>query len=225
MKVRKGFSRRKFLQIAGLTAGAGALSCAGLGYWATQEQGIEFAESSCGKEIQMGDRILVAYASKCGSTGEIAEAIGKTLCESGAAVDVKRVQDVKDLKPYRAAVIGSAIRMSKPLSEAVSLAKKIRASNPALPVACFSAGMALNTDTPENRAKAKGFLAPLLDAVSSPVAVETFGGKLDYATLAPIFRWMFSQDKSGEMAEGDWRNWDAIRAWANDLIPLLKVKV
>ncbi len=221
MTAQNKFNRRKFLQIAGLAAGAGALSCAGLSVWATQEPGIDFAKSSCGKEIKMGDRILVAYASKCGSTGEIAEAIGKALCESGAAVDVKRVQDVKDLKPYRAAVIGSAIRMSKPLSEAVSLAKKIRASNAALPVACFSVGMAMNTDTPENRAKAKGFLAPLLDAVPSPIAVETFGGKLDYATLPPIYRWMFSQDKTGEMAEGDWRDWNAIRAWAKELAPLL----
>jgi hypothetical protein len=32
---------------------------------------------------------------------------------------------------------------------------------------------------------------------------------------------MFSQDKSGEMAEGDWRDWDAIHAWAKGLIPLL----
>jgi len=169
----------------------------------------------------MGDRILVAYASKCGSTGEVAEAIGKILCESGAAVDVRRVQDVKDLKPYRAAVIGSAIRMSKPLSEAVHLAKKHRAAFASMPVACFSVGMAMNADTPENREKAKQFLTPLLNEVPSPAAVEYFGGKLDYSTLSPVFRWMFSQDKSGEMAEGDWRDWDAINAWAKALVPLL----
>ncbi|MBN2086451.1 MAG: flavodoxin domain-containing protein [Anaerolineales bacterium] len=214
-------NRRKFFQIAGITAGAGALSCVGLTYWAAQEPKADFCELSCLKETNMGDGILVAYASKCGSTGEIAEAVGKVLCESGAAVDVKRVQDVKDLKPYRAVVLGTAIRMSKPLPETVTLAKKHSAALAGLPVACFSVGMAMNTDTPENRQKAKQFLAPLLDAVKSPVAVETFGGKLDYSTLSPLFRWMFSQDKSGEMAEGDWRDWAAIDAWAKSLIPLL----
>lgn len=221
MSAQKRFNRRKFLQIAGITAGAGALSCAGLTYWATQEYGIEFAETRCGKEETMGGRILIAYASKCGSTGEVAEAVGKVLCQSGAAVDVKRVQDVKDLKPYRAVILGSAIRMSKPLSEAVNLAKKHRAALAVLPVACFSVGLAMNADTPENREKAKQFLAPLLDEVTSPVEVGLFGGKMDYNTLSPIFRWMFSQDKTGEMAEGDWRDWDAINAWAKTLVPLL----
>ncbi len=169
----------------------------------------------------MGDRILVAYASKCGSTGEIAEAIGKVLCQSGAAVDVKRAQDVKDLKPYRAVILGSAIRMSKPLSEVVNLAKKQRTALAALPVACFSAGLAMKADTPENREKAKLHLTPLLYELNSPIGIGLFGGKLDYAALSPIFRWMFSQDKSGEMAEGDWRDWDAIGAWAKALVPLL----
>lgn len=176
MALQKGFDRRKFLQIAGLTAGAGALSCAGLTYWATREPGIRFADSSCGKEIMMGDRILVAYASKCGSTGEIAEAIGKVLCQSGAAVDVKRAQDVKDLKPYRAVILGSAIRMSKPLSEVVNLAKKQRTALAALPVACFSAGLAMKADTPENREKAKLHLTPLLYELNSPIGIGLFGG-------------------------------------------------
>jgi menaquinone-dependent protoporphyrinogen oxidase len=220
-KTQSGWNRRRFLQAAGLAIGAGALSCAGLTYWATQERGIEFVESNCGKETKMGDRILVAYASKCGSTGEVAEAVGKVLCDAGAAVDVKRAQEVKDLKPYRAAVLGTAIRMSKPLSEAVNLAKKLRASDASLPVACFSCGLAMKADTPENREKAEQFLTPLLEEVKSPVGIGLFGGKLDYSTLPPLFRWMFSQDKSGEMAEGDWRNWDAIRAWAEGLVTVL----
>jgi len=214
-------NRRRFLKVAGTALGAGALSCAGLTYFVTREPGAEFAESICGKETKMGDRILIAYASKCGSTGEVAEAIGKVLCQSGAAVDVKRVQDVKDLQPYRAVVLGSAIRMSKPLPEVVNFAKKHRATLAALPAACFSAGLAMKADSPENREKARQFLTPLLDEVKSPVGVGLFGGKLDYATLSPIFRWMFSQDKSGEMAEGDWRDWDAISAWAKTLVPLL----
>jgi menaquinone-dependent protoporphyrinogen oxidase len=169
----------------------------------------------------MKDNVLVAYASKCGSTREVAEAVGKVLAQAGAAVDVKRVQDAKDLKSYNAVLLGTALRMEKPLPEAVRFAKKHRAALCAVPVACFSVGLAMKQDTPENREKTKRILTPLLDELQSPVSVGLFGGKLDYTTLPAVFRWMFSQDTSGELAEGDWRDWKAIDAWTKDLIPLL----
>ena len=61
----------------------------------------------------MSSRILVTYASRAGSTASIAEAIGKTLIEGGAQVDVIPMNEVKDLSAYRAVVAGSAIRGSK----------------------------------------------------------------------------------------------------------------
>jgi menaquinone-dependent protoporphyrinogen oxidase len=45
----------------------------------------------------MSNKILVTYASRAGSTAEIAEAIGRTLSEGGAQVDVLPMNDVKDL--------------------------------------------------------------------------------------------------------------------------------
>jgi hypothetical protein len=58
----------------------------------------------------MPNKILVAYASRTGSTAGVAEAIGQILAESGAPVEVGHMQDVKDLAPYRAVVAGSAIQ-------------------------------------------------------------------------------------------------------------------
>jgi flavodoxin len=49
----------------------------------------------------------VTYASRTGSTAEIAQAIGKTLAESNAQVDVRPMQEVQDLAPYSAVVAGS----------------------------------------------------------------------------------------------------------------------
>jgi menaquinone-dependent protoporphyrinogen oxidase len=220
-KAEKRMTRRRFLQIAGVGLGAGALGCGGLAFYAAQGPEIDFTESECGKEETMENRILVAYASKCGSTGEVAAAVGKVLCEAGAAVDVKRVQEVGNLSGYSAAVLGTAIRMGKPLSEMTDFAKKNRSALAALPVACFHVGMSMREDTAANRETAQQSLAPLLQEIPDPAGVGLFGGKVDYSKLSPIFRWMFSQDKSGAMAEGDWRDWDAIAAWARSLAPLL----
>ncbi|PKL55421.1 MAG: flavodoxin, partial [Methanomicrobiales archaeon HGW-Methanomicrobiales-6] len=65
----------------------------------------------------MADRILVAYATRYGSTAEVAEAIGEELRKAGITVDVQPVGEVQDLSPYRAAVIGSPIYMGKWLPE------------------------------------------------------------------------------------------------------------
>src|SRR5512136_2292421 len=67
----------------------------------------------------MTNRILVTYASRAGATAEVAEAVGRTLIEGGAQVDVVPMNEVKDLSPYQAVVVGSAIRGSKWLPEAV----------------------------------------------------------------------------------------------------------
>ena len=61
----------------------------------------------------MSQKILITYASRTGSTAEIAEAIGKTLSEENAQVDILPMQAVKDPSPYQAVIVGSAIRKSK----------------------------------------------------------------------------------------------------------------
>jgi menaquinone-dependent protoporphyrinogen oxidase len=58
----------------------------------------------------VSNKILVTYASRLGSTAGVAEAIGKTLAENGAEVEIRRMEDVTDLTPYSAVVAGSAIR-------------------------------------------------------------------------------------------------------------------
>jgi menaquinone-dependent protoporphyrinogen oxidase len=50
----------------------------------------------------MNNKILVTYASRAGSTAGVAEAIGKTLAENGALVDVIPMNEIKDLSPYQA---------------------------------------------------------------------------------------------------------------------------
>jgi len=166
----------------------------------------------------MSKKILIAYASKCGSTGEMAQAIGQELCAAGAAVDVRRVQDVKNLDGYDAVVIGSAARMSKLYDEAVKFARKYQRDLTRLKTAYFFSGATMNSDTPEHRQTAMTCLEPLVQ-IRKPESVGLFGGKVDLATLPPLWRGMLSFVKEGDMAPGDHRDWEAIRAWAQGLAP------
>jgi menaquinone-dependent protoporphyrinogen oxidase len=165
--------------------------------------------------------ILVAYASATGTTAEVAAEVAKVLRAAGLTVDVMRVQDVKDIKAYSAVIFGTALRMGKPIGPGVRFATRFSAALAQVPVALFSVGIGMREDTPVARDKTRTMLAPILQAIPTPVSLEFFGGRLDYSKLNPFYRWMFKRVKSDDLAEGDWRNWEAIRAWAGTLAPLL----
>ena len=57
----------------------------------------------------METQVLVTYATKYGATREIAEKIGQTIQQAGFQVDVLPVDGVRDLAPYQAIVLGSAV--------------------------------------------------------------------------------------------------------------------
>jgi len=217
MSEQTKITRRRFLKVAGGAVGASALACIGLGILATRQPEVEFVESSCGKEENMGDKILVACASRAGATGEVAEAIGEVLCDGGAAVDVRLAKDMTDLSPYRAVVVGSAIYMGRWMSEAVKFVETHRDALNSMPVAYFVVCLTMKDDTEENRRTVAAYLDPVREVVQ-PVDVGLFAGRLDYSKLPFLFRLII---KAMKQPEGDYRNWEAIRAWAGELAPLL----
>ncbi len=83
-------------------------------------------------------KILVAYASRYGSTAEVAQAIGAQLSQRGATVDVCSVADVRDLASYDAVVVGSAIRMGQWLGAATKFVEANQAALRQVPVAFFT---------------------------------------------------------------------------------------
>ncbi|KPK22371.1 MAG: hypothetical protein AMK69_19995 [Nitrospira bacterium SG8_3] len=177
-----------------------------------------FPESKCGLEGQNKHRVLITYASRCGSTGGVAEAIGQALCNNGVAVDVCLVANVKDLSSYQSVVVGSAIRRSKWLPEAVEFVEENRDFLKEVPVAYFLTCLALSRNTEETRLKAKAYLDPVFKAVPQvqPVNTGLFAGVLDYSKLSWGMRMVMRRkmDKFG-VKEGDYRDWDAIGAWTS----------
>lgn len=171
----------------------------------------------------MNDTILVAYASRAGATAGVAEAIGKTLAESGAQVDVRPMQDVTDLAPYRAVVAGSAIQGGQWLPEAMQFVRTHQAELARKPFAAFLVCMTLAMP---NAGKYRRHVATWLEPVRAlvrPVSEGLFAGALDLRKV-PSFRDRMKFRLSvalGVWSEGDHRDWRHIRAWAESLRPLL----
>ena len=176
---------------------------------------IEFPESKCGGKGMVNKRILVVYASNYGSTGGVADAIGKALCSKGADVDVLLMKNAANLSSYQGIIIGSAIYMGKWLPEAIDFVKKNREILRQVPVAYFLACMTLCKPTEENKVKTLAYLDPVLKAIPEikPVGIGAFAGALDYNNLSWLNKKIL---KSKGTPEGDFRDWKAIRAWAEE---------
>jgi menaquinone-dependent protoporphyrinogen oxidase len=65
----------------------------------------------------MFKKFLIAYGSAAGSTAEVAQAIGEEMQKEGAQVDVKPVEEVKDIRGYDGVVVGSSVRIMKLLGK------------------------------------------------------------------------------------------------------------
>jgi menaquinone-dependent protoporphyrinogen oxidase len=163
------------------------------------------------------NKILVAYATRAGSTFEVAARVAEVLRAAGAAVDVKPVTAVHELNNYEAVVVGSAIRMGRWLPEAVEFVKTNRETLSRIPTAYFLVSGLLRNDTPEMRREVLAFLDPVR-ALLEPVSIGLFAGKLDYSTIDGLDR---SIAEAVSSAEGDWRDWEAIGEWAHNLQPVL----
>ena len=158
----------------------------------------------------MRQRTLIAYASRAGSTAEVAETIGDVLRQSGLDVDVRSVKGITDIAGYRALVLGSAIWAGKPLPEMLRFVTQQRDAMAQIPVAYFILCDTLREDTPANRRTAMGYLEPLR-RLKQPVGEGLFAGRRDFSAVHPVVSWMLKH--VFRLVEGDFRDWELIRVW------------
>ncbi|HLX40685.1 MAG TPA: flavodoxin domain-containing protein [Ktedonobacteraceae bacterium] len=161
----------------------------------------------------MATTVLVAYATKYGSTQEVAEVIATTLREHGLEVEVRPAHEVRTLQGYDSVVLGAALYIGRWHADARRFLKRYRAVLSDLPVAIFALGPLdasekqwLDARTQLNEALAK---EPWL----TPVNVEMFGGVINPAKLHFPFN---------HMPAGDARNWTAIRSFAERVAAALQ---
>ncbi|MGQ9686711.1 MAG: flavodoxin domain-containing protein [Thiobacillaceae bacterium] len=159
-----------------------------------------------------GRRVLVAYGSKYGATGGIAERIGETLRRKGLEADVLRASEVRDLTPYDAAVLGSGVYAGNWLKEAANLLTSQEAWFAAHPVWLFSDGPTGEGD-PVEQLKGWRFpqgLQPVADRIK-PRDVAVFHGAMDPDKMSLPEKLIIRALKA---PTGDFRDWQAIEAWA-----------
>jgi menaquinone-dependent protoporphyrinogen oxidase len=159
--------------------------------------------------------VLVAYASKMGSTKEIAEAIGARLTERGFDVAVRDAGSVESVTEYTAVVLGSAVYMGRWRPEAVRFVRRHASALAARRTWLFESGWV--GKRPEPPVASSGARKRAHD-IGAPTPI-LFPGRLDPA-LASGF-----MDRSiARRMPGDFRDWDEIQRWTDQVADALAIK-
>lgn len=212
----KKISRRDFLKLSGLTVGATAVACSGLGYAATRAPQVPTPQFTLRKDNSMNQRILITYATRAGSTAEVAAAIGETLAERGFYVDIKPVKTNPTLEGYDAVILGSAVRMGNWLPEMIDFVKQNQTTLAQVPVALFTVHM-LNLGADETSHAARMAYLNSVRPLLKPTDEAFFAGKIDLRTLSFVDRLIVKMVGTAQKDSpiGDLRNWSEIQAWSS----------
>ena len=161
-------------------------------------------------------RVLVVFASKHGATREIAEAIGTELSARGLDTDVSSMDAVVDLEGYGAVVLGSAVYVGRWLEPARRFVEAHLEALSALPLWLFSSGPLGDPLKPDDE-----HAVAIDEIVASTLARDhhLFGGKLDRSGLGLGERAIVHAVRA---ADGDYRQWDEIAAWARAIARQLR---
>ena len=167
--------------------------------------------------------ILITYASRSGSTAEIAAALGKSLSQNGVQVVVLPMHDVTDITMYQAVLVGSPIRDRAWLPEAIQFVQAHRSELARKPIATFTVCITLAmSNSDQYRRAVTEWIAPVR-ALVKPVSEGLFAGRLDFSRL-PL-NWDTVKLRTVValriFPKEDRRDWHAIQSWAQSLQPLL----
>jgi len=161
---------------------------------------------------------LVGYATRSGSTQEVAETIAATLREDGLTVVCQPLKEVQTLDGYGAVVLGAPLYMFRWHKDAMRFLSRHRQALTERSAAVFASGPI--EDNVQQWQDARGHLDKELLKFPwfAPVAVEIIGGKFDPAKLTFPYNLLPALKR---MPASDLRDWTAIRAWAHGLTALL----
>lgn len=155
-------------------------------------------------------RILIAVASKHGSTSGVGDEISRVLGECGHEIVRTQPELVESLTGFDAVVLGSAVYMTHWMDTARDFVKRFSADLRRLPVFTFSVGM---SGMVNGQAADPSRVGPVLISLE-PIDNITFSGRIDSSLLSLRER---SIARLGGAIEGDYRDWELVRQWANKI--------
>lgn len=160
----------------------------------------------------MPPSILVTYASKYGSTQEIAEKICLAIQQAGLVADLVPAEKVENPDAFDAIILGSAVYAGMWRKEAIQFLEQNEETLSAKPTWIFSSGP---TDVGDPIELLNGWTfpeaqQPIADRIK-PRQVTVFHGALDPSKLNFAEKLIIKGIKA---PTGDFRDWDAIQSWA-----------
>ena len=168
----------------------------------------------------MSDSVLVTYATRYGSTKEVAEMVASTLRECGLEVDVQPAQKIRSLGMYSAVVLGVPLYIMRWLKDARRFLSRNQQTLEQVPVAIFILGPTREVEGEWEEANSQ--MKKELEKYPwlKPVDVQLFGGKYEPSKLRFPDSLMATVPASPlhGAPSTDLRDWDAIRVWAESLI-------
>ncbi len=163
----------------------------------------------------MNTHVLVAYATKHGATAEIANCIANVLSDAHLNVKLELADRVDDLTPYEAVVLGSAVYAGSWQKDAAHFLSAHEAALGSRQVWLFSSGPTGEEDaaTTMHGWRFPEALQPLANHIK-PHDIAFFHGEIDMTKLHFTEKLIV---KAMNVQTGDYRDWDAIRAWAGKI--------
>jgi menaquinone-dependent protoporphyrinogen oxidase len=159
-------------------------------------------------------RVLIAFGSKRGSTGGVADMIGDALREAGCETVVSPANGIYDLSEFDAVIVAGALYANRWHRDARRFVRRHTAALRDLPVWLVSSGPL--DDSAEHQVIAPTRqVAKLANRIGARGHV-TFGGRLSrHATGFPA-------SAMAKTRAGDWRDRAHIRSWVESLVAELK---
>jgi menaquinone-dependent protoporphyrinogen oxidase len=160
--------------------------------------------------------VLIAYATRSGSTGEVAEAIGARMREAGLEVEVGPMHGLKSIGERTAVVLGAPLYMGRLPGDVQRFLTRNRIALTVPKTWFFVLGPVQRKDEEFAAARAQAEKELAKSAWFKPSELQVFGGKFDVNRMPFPFSLArhLPAFPGKDMLAMDIRDWDAIRAWA-----------
>jgi menaquinone-dependent protoporphyrinogen oxidase len=154
--------------------------------------------------------VLVAVASKHGATMEIGQVIEASLRSGGLDVELKRIEDVTDLAPFGAVIIGSGVYSGHWMRQAREFVEVHEGDLRQLPVWLFSSGPIGDPPKPLENPAEVAEVVKRLEARGH----RLFPGRIEGSDLGLSEKALIALVRA---PDGDFRPWSEISTWSESI--------